>query len=510
MGKAQDLFLEIPTGQVDALDPPRRLSEPDAGGCPDDDSERLVQLLDPATEAKIPALLSGARGPALSGFLEKALEQLSERKTITQLVVFTPQHAEGPLRAQLEAFLAMFPDLDEDEMKEMPPGLWSSMVKAEMGKQSPKRVRRVIVVDRLEEIFDEGVGANERVVFLKNLSEIAQSFATSVLMVVDHRMILACAELPALKASLGSRFHVRAPGSPSPAKLLEIVSPEPIRAIRVPEPKLDSAPDARHETEAQFEEPVFDCDPVPLRRVATSGQSFWKQMAWVWAAGHGVALIMIAGIVVLATSIPDRVDPFAVLSSEVAAPEARTGPVPPSNLTPVSAAAAIPPVAIDSFEGGLRAGEAHLFGLDGLERNQIHAADLLLPPALAGDPRAMYLMGVCRLHGEGVRRDYDLARDWFRQSIAAGGIEAYQEMAMMKERGVGERPDRTAAARIYRDGAEAGNRFCMEKCADLLASATGAPAEHEEIAAIWRERAQAAEDSPIQRRVRSLAPGLYR
>ena len=503
------MLLKESTAQSSASEAPRVLSKAEAGFL-EEVNERLAQLLNPTTETHVPVLLSGARDSGLAAFLERAIEKLEHVKRVTNIVVFTPNHVDGVLQAQAEAFEAMYPALKINDMQELPPSFWCSLVKAEMGKQSPKRSGRVIVVDRMEDLFAPSVDPSDRAQFLKNLIEIAQSYATAVVLVVDHAMIGRCDELHELKTSLGSRFHVRVPviGQPvtqptgestdwskyaeNPAeegpKPKPITQPVPIAAI-VAEPNEES-----------FEELTYDADPVPVpSSVADTPDQFWRQMTWVWMAGYGVALVMIAGLVILGTSIPEN-------PKEVTAESTPVSVKPPRNLIPVSAAAADLPA---NNAKAYQAGQDYFFGAKILKRDPARAVDLLLPAAKGGHPQAAYLIGVSHIHGHGADVDYDSAQDWFERAIEAGGPEAFQELALMKERGLGGSPDRPAAARLYREGAEAGSRFCMEKCAALLALATGDETARKAAAEVWQQRALTTKENQLQRQVRELAPGLY-
>lgn len=646
------MIIQNPTDLPDApADAPRVLSKAEAGFL-DEVNERLVQLLDPSTETHVPILLSGCRESGLSDFLDDGLKKLHERRRITDLVVFTPGHANGALHAQAEAFVALYPSLAETNMEELPPSFWSSLVKAEMGKQSPKRTRRVIVLDKMEELFEDSVAPGDRTAFLKNLIDIAQSFCTSVVFVVDHALIAQCQELHELKTSLGSRFHIRVPvigqpasapaagttdwsrfssakkeekteTEPEPKPALEIArrsEPEPeTELVPIPEvvaePKKSPAPTKAFTPAANLESnesdgeetPYYSDDPVPLpSSVVVEPDKFWRQMTWVWMAGYGVALVMIVGLVILGTSAPDPTEtaenPAEIAISAAAEPTKIENPyvayespdstptavAPDKPLTPVSASAAvepahpIPPSALDEAilrfevsdsnlmlpdrlsaaftgearpwlvaarrtgpclaaelgllysrsdlktrdaakalhwfefaasqgcaEGGFFAAQALFFESTGVGRDPIRAVDHFLASAQSGHSQSAYMMGVCRLLGDGVLRNYQIAEEWFERSIELGGIEAYQELAMMRERGIGGPVDRPAAAGLYRKGAEAGNRFCMEKCASLLAEAKGDESERSAGAEIWRQRARETEINELQRRVRALAPGLY-
>lgn len=372
----------------------RILSKAEAGFL-EEVNTRLSELLDPSTETHVPILLSGARDCGLNEFLERALDKFGHTKGITNLVVFTPKHIDGVLQAQAEAFEAMYPSLNEKHLDELPPAFWCSLVKEEMGKQSPKRSRRIIIVDRLEELFDRSVAPGDRATFLKNLISIAQGYATSVVLVVDHNLIGQCDELRELKVSLGSRFHVRVPviGHPVSEETTEaadwskftgrlsIEQPEeseepaaqpaaaetsaPVAAPMPPRPKPTTAPvpiaamiPPEKLTEAPWGDLSYDSDPVPVSS-GVAPDHFWRRMTWVWMAGYGVALVMIVGLVILGTGLPDR--PHSIASTSPTEPVAsEPSPMinaneatPPSNLIPVSASSAlVPPSLSDGDEIG--------------------------------------------------------------------------------------------------------------------------------------------------------------
>ena len=73
-----------------------------------------------------------------------------------------------------------------------------------------------------------------------------------------------------------------------------------------------------------------------------------------------------------------------------------------------------------------------------LEGNYGRALRLLKPHLKAGDPDAQYLMGVMRAHGEGVRRNYKKAAEWYQKAAEQSHHAAQFNLGFMYLYGAGE------------------------------------------------------------------------
>ena len=91
-------------------------------------------------------------------------------------------------------------------------------------------------------------------------------------------------------------------------------------------------------------------------------------------------------------------------------------------------AAPLPALADSSLRQGMAAAAAH---------NYVRAAEIFLPLATAGDPRAQSFLGYLYEHGQGVPQNYVVAAGWYRCASDQGLANAQFQLGLMYDRGIG-------------------------------------------------------------------------
>lgn len=95
-------------------------------------------------------------------------------------------------------------------------------------------------------------------------------------------------------------------------------------------------------------------------------------------------------------------------------------------------AAAPPSARADTFSQGARAYARQDYAL---------SAQILLPLAEAGDPRAQTYLGVMYLHGRGVPQNFEVAAYWLYHASESGQPEAQYFLGLMYDKGQGVTQD---------------------------------------------------------------------
>lgn len=93
--------------------------------------------------------------------------------------------------------------------------------------------------------------------------------------------------------------------------------------------------------------------------------------------------------------------------------------------------------------------------------------------ALNGSAHAQSLLGEMYFRGDGVEKDYLLARKWFRRSAEQGWANAYYKLGMLYRKGLGVRSNNVSAAFWYRIGAERGDTNAQKDLGILYALGEG-------------------------------------
>ena len=76
--------------------------------------------------------------------------------------------------------------------------------------------------------------------------------------------------------------------------------------------------------------------------------------------------------------------------------------------------------------------------------------------AKQGNAKAQYNLGGMYYNGQGVRKDYAQAVQWYRKAAEQGNAKAQYNLGVMYEKGQGVRKDYVEAVRWYRKAAEQG------------------------------------------------------
>jgi len=91
----------------------------------------------------------------------------------------------------------------------------------------------------------------------------------------------------------------------------------------------------------------------------------------------------------------------------------------------------------------------------------------------------------------GLPRDFQMAQKWFGAAAAAGNPDAMYNLGMMKFNGLGEPQDKRGAAKLYKIAAEGGNPAAMEDLAQMFLKGDGIPKDMQEGAKWLVQAAQA-------------------
>ena len=114
---------------------------------------------------------------------------------------------------------------------------------------------------------------------------------------------------------------------------------------------------------------------------------------------------------------------------------------------------------------------------------------LLADAAKAGDPAALYEIGLRYLDGLGFKQDLSKAAFWFEQAAERGSAPAAFQLGSLYEKGTGVDEDAGKAVSLYREAAEKGNVSAMHNLAVMLANgADGGKPDFAE-AAEWFQKA---------------------
>ena len=97
-----------------------------------------------------------------------------------------------------------------------------------------------------------------------------------------------------------------------------------------------------------------------------------------------------------------------------------------------------------------------------VKRNFELAVDYYTKAANAGNPKAMYNLGVCYENGNGVSQDYTEAVKWYRKAAEAGNAWAMGQLGLCYENGNGVSQNISEAVKWYRKGAEKGDAWSMK------------------------------------------------
>lgn len=114
---------------------------------------------------------------------------------------------------------------------------------------------------------------------------------------------------------------------------------------------------------------------------------------------------------------------------------------------------------------------------------------LLADAAKAGDPAALYEIGLRYLDGLGFKQDLSKAAFWFELAAERGSAPAAFQLGSLYEKGTGVDEDAGKAVSLYREAAEKGNVSAMHNLAVMLANgADGGKPDFAE-AAEWFQKA---------------------
>lgn len=121
------------------------------------------------------------------------------------------------------------------------------------------------------------------------------------------------------------------------------------------------------------------------------------------------------------------------------------------------------------------------------------AMRLFRPLAEQGDPQAQYYVGRMYEKGEGVRKDSDQVRRWYRRSAEAGYAPAQYRVAVGYAYGLAGLPrDHGEAVKWLRKSAEGGYRRAQKTLGRAYAEGRFGLTVDEQQAEYWTKKAEAA------------------
>jgi TPR repeat protein len=160
------------------------------------------------------------------------------------------------------------------------------------------------------------------------------------------------------------------------------------------------------------------------------------------------------------------------------------------------------PLAIHWFECAAAQGEAEAAKeLDEVlkeraeQREAVREFAEIAKAAYANELDAVFKLGTCYFHGQGVSRDSDKAVALFRQVAEKGHTAAQHALAMRFEYGDGVEPDLAEAAKWYRLAAEQGNTEAQSALGRPLADGKGVPRDKVEAVKWYREAASKGDET---------------
>jgi TPR repeat protein len=110
------------------------------------------------------------------------------------------------------------------------------------------------------------------------------------------------------------------------------------------------------------------------------------------------------------------------------------------------------------------------------------------------DPSAMTMLGELYANGQGVKRDYAKAIDWYTKAAGLGDREAMYQLAMMRISGHGGSPDREEGAKWLAQAAKLGEPKAAYNLAMLYLDGQTFPQDFKRAAELLRQAADAGND----------------
>ena len=125
----------------------------------------------------------------------------------------------------------------------------------------------------------------------------------------------------------------------------------------------------------------------------------------------------------------------------------------------------------------------------GVEPSTAEAAHWFALAAEAGDPQAMFELGVMRMKGDGMPADRAGAKEMFLQAAAQDHAGAQFYLGVMALQNNGVAPDYKAAAAYFSRAAELGNGEAQYAMAIIYRNGTGRPKDEAKAAVLMKEAA---------------------
>ncbi|MBQ3276101.1 MAG: toll/interleukin-1 receptor domain-containing protein [Oscillospiraceae bacterium] len=140
-----------------------------------------------------------------------------------------------------------------------------------------------------------------------------------------------------------------------------------------------------------------------------------------------------------------------------------------------------------SVPAKLYMGNLYWYGRLGCPKDTQRSAALYEECAKAGNARAQYLMSSNYYHGDGVDRDYELAKMYANLALEQKHIYAWRRWGKFFRDGLAVPQDFKTAREFYENGAKMGDYNCFNKIGDMLYHGWGGPVDYAEAVRYFRE-----------------------
>jgi hypothetical protein len=118
-----------------------------------------------------------------------------------------------------------------------------------------------------------------------------------------------------------------------------------------------------------------------------------------------------------------------------------------------------------------------------------HPASQYVAGAARGEAGALYLLGACYNHGEGVPQSYERAAELYTQAAAKGDAVAQSNLGDLYRHGQGVPQSYERAAGLYQQAAAKGHARAQSNLGDLYRHGQGVPQSYERAAELYTQAA---------------------
>jgi TPR repeat protein len=123
------------------------------------------------------------------------------------------------------------------------------------------------------------------------------------------------------------------------------------------------------------------------------------------------------------------------------------------------------------------------------EQPPVVDVEALQKQAEQGNSDAQLRLGRAYAQGNGVKRSYKEAAQWYRKAVDGGSLPAHTALGELYEAGQGVKLDYAEAAKLYRAAAEKGEMNAQYSLAEMLQAGRGIAKDHSEAVKWYRAAA---------------------